>query len=209
MKVPYGRVFVYKLVLVCDIFGPDGMLKVVQSLELESMIRQLVRLPSQWMYIILCRASNWTWKLSAVSPIKLRCSIIPIFDMWLKNSNPVRFSSRTLTRSYFYKFRSPRRGRHQVCHQLRLPSPEWGLRPQARYFPEHILFFQCWICYELLATFRIGRTGRRNNAGTAYTFFTEKNGKNAGPLIQILTEAKQVAYISLNVWKLFFSILLF
>jgi len=38
---------------------------------------------------------------------------------------------------------------------------------------------------------RIGRTGRRNNSGTAYTFFTEKNGKNAGPLIQILTEAKQ------------------
>jgi superfamily II DNA/RNA helicase len=44
----------------------------------------------------------------------------------------------------------------------------------------------------MLFDFRIGRTGRRNNSGTAYTFFTEKNGKNAGPLIQILTEAKQV-----------------
>ncbi len=63
------------------------------------------------------------------------------------------------------------------------------------------------LCYELLTTFRIGRTGRRNNAGTAYTFFTEKNGKNAGPLIQILTEAKQVGYISLNVGNCFSTIL--
>jgi len=38
---------------------------------------------------------------------------------------------------------------------------------------------------------RIGRTGRKNNAGTAYTFITEKNGKSASQLIQILTEAKQ------------------
>jgi len=39
---------------------------------------------------------------------------------------------------------------------------------------------------------RIGRTGRKNNSGTAYTFLTEKNSKSAGQLIQILTEAKQV-----------------
>jgi len=38
---------------------------------------------------------------------------------------------------------------------------------------------------------RIGRTGRRDNKGTAYTFFTEKNQKSASQLIQILTEAKQ------------------
>jgi len=38
---------------------------------------------------------------------------------------------------------------------------------------------------------RIGRTGRKNNAGTAYTFLTEKNSKSASMLIQILTEAKQ------------------
>jgi len=38
---------------------------------------------------------------------------------------------------------------------------------------------------------RIGRTGRKDNAGTAYTFITEKNSKSASQLIQILTEAKQ------------------
>ncbi len=52
-----------------------------------------------------------------------------------------------------------------------------------------------WIVLIFLVDFRIGRTGRRNNSGTAYTFFTEKNGKNAGPLIQILTEAKQVPIV--------------
>ena len=40
--------------------------------------------------------------------------------------------------------------------------------------------------------FRIGRTGRKGNTGTAYTFFTQKNMKSAGELIQILTEANQV-----------------
>lgn len=38
---------------------------------------------------------------------------------------------------------------------------------------------------------RIGRTGRAGNSGTAYTFFTPDNGKLAGELIKILTEAKQ------------------
>ena len=40
---------------------------------------------------------------------------------------------------------------------------------------------------------RIGRTGRKDNTGTAYTFFTDKNRKNATDLIQILSEAKQVS----------------
>jgi len=39
---------------------------------------------------------------------------------------------------------------------------------------------------------RIGRTGRKGNSGTAYTFFTQKNMKSAGELIQILSEANQV-----------------
>lgn len=39
---------------------------------------------------------------------------------------------------------------------------------------------------------RIGRTGRSNNAGTAYTFFTPENGNKARDLISVLTEAKQV-----------------
>jgi len=39
---------------------------------------------------------------------------------------------------------------------------------------------------------RIGRTGRSNKKGTAYTFFTRENGKHAKDLVNILTEAKQV-----------------
>lgn len=38
---------------------------------------------------------------------------------------------------------------------------------------------------------RIGRTGRRDRKGTAYTFFTQHNSKNAGDLVKILTEAGQ------------------
>lgn len=38
---------------------------------------------------------------------------------------------------------------------------------------------------------RIGRTARANKAGTAYTFFTNDNMKNARDLIQVLEEAKQ------------------
>merc|ERR1719402_1024261 len=38
---------------------------------------------------------------------------------------------------------------------------------------------------------RIGRTGRRGNSGTAYTFFTQNDGKNASDLIGILKEANQ------------------
>merc|ERR1739838_824009 len=36
-----------------------------------------------------------------------------------------------------------------------------------------------------------GRTARGGQTGTAYTFFTNGNGKQAKPLIDILTEAKQ------------------
>lgn len=38
---------------------------------------------------------------------------------------------------------------------------------------------------------RIGRTGRRDKLGTAYTFFTRDNGKQAGDLIGVLREANQ------------------
>jgi len=39
---------------------------------------------------------------------------------------------------------------------------------------------------------RIGRTARANRKGTAYTFFTPANGKNATELIQVMEEAAQV-----------------
>lgn len=38
---------------------------------------------------------------------------------------------------------------------------------------------------------RIGRTGRAKRSGTAYTFFTPGNIKQANELISILKEAKQ------------------
>lgn len=38
---------------------------------------------------------------------------------------------------------------------------------------------------------RIGRTGRRDKLGTAYTFFTRDNGKQASDLISVLKEANQ------------------
>lgn len=39
---------------------------------------------------------------------------------------------------------------------------------------------------------RIGRTARANRTGTAYTFFTHSNGKNAAELVSVMQEAKQV-----------------
>ncbi|KAM7359053.1 uncharacterized protein ACRADG_003798 [Cochliomyia hominivorax] len=39
---------------------------------------------------------------------------------------------------------------------------------------------------------RIGRTGRSNNTGTAYTLFTNSNANKASDLIQVLKEANQV-----------------
>ena len=39
---------------------------------------------------------------------------------------------------------------------------------------------------------RIGRTGRRNRTGTAYTLFTKNNSAKAKDLVDVLTEAKQV-----------------
>ena len=38
---------------------------------------------------------------------------------------------------------------------------------------------------------RIGRTARAERTGTAYTFFTSANGKNASELIQVMEEAGQ------------------
>lgn len=40
---------------------------------------------------------------------------------------------------------------------------------------------------------RIGRTARSNKTGTAYTFFTSNNAKQAQELIDVLQEAKQVS----------------
>jgi superfamily II DNA helicase RecQ len=39
---------------------------------------------------------------------------------------------------------------------------------------------------------RIGRTGRSQRTGTAYTFFTPNNSKQAQDLVNVLTEANQV-----------------
>lgn len=39
---------------------------------------------------------------------------------------------------------------------------------------------------------RIGRTGRSQKTGTAYTFFTPQNSNKAGDLVSVLREAKQV-----------------
>lgn len=39
---------------------------------------------------------------------------------------------------------------------------------------------------------RIGRTGRSNNSGTAYTFFTMQNAAKARDLVSVLKEANQV-----------------
>ena len=39
---------------------------------------------------------------------------------------------------------------------------------------------------------RIGRTGRSNNSGTAYTFFTPENSAKARDLVSVLREANQV-----------------
>ncbi|XP_034176568.1 putative ATP-dependent RNA helicase DDX5 isoform X1 [Osmia lignaria lignaria] len=47
---------------------------------------------------------------------------------------------------------------------------------------------------------RIGRTGRSNNSGTSYAFFTPQNGRQAKDLINVLQEAKQV--INPKLWEL-------
>jgi len=39
---------------------------------------------------------------------------------------------------------------------------------------------------------RIGRTGRSQKTGTAYTFFTQGNAKQAKDLVEVLREANQV-----------------
>lgn len=39
---------------------------------------------------------------------------------------------------------------------------------------------------------RIGRTGRLNNIGTAYTFFTPSNSPKVNDLINVLREASQI-----------------
>lgn len=44
---------------------------------------------------------------------------------------------------------------------------------------------------------RIGRTGRSNNKGTSYTFFTSNNGAKVDELIAILNETNQVSFY----WK--------
>lgn len=39
---------------------------------------------------------------------------------------------------------------------------------------------------------RIGRTGRSDNKGTSYTFFTQANGAKVDELVNILQESNQV-----------------
>lgn len=39
---------------------------------------------------------------------------------------------------------------------------------------------------------RIGRTGRSEKTGTAYTFFTQNNSRQARELVEVLKEANQV-----------------
>lgn len=43
---------------------------------------------------------------------------------------------------------------------------------------------------------RIGRTGRSDNSGTSYAFFTMKNSRHAKDLVAVLTEANQVKSIT-------------
>lgn len=38
---------------------------------------------------------------------------------------------------------------------------------------------------------RIGRTGRSDNTGTSYAFFTENNARQASDLVNVMREAKQ------------------
>lgn len=45
---------------------------------------------------------------------------------------------------------------------------------------------------------RIGRTGRSDNSGTSYTFFTPQNGKQAQDLVSVLAEAGQEISPQLN-----------
>ena len=44
---------------------------------------------------------------------------------------------------------------------------------------------------------RIGRTARAENTGTAYTFFTQENMKNARDLVAVLEEANQEIPVAL------------
>ena len=44
----------------------------------------------------------------------------------------------------------------------------------------------------ILYFFRIGRTGRKDQTGTAYTLFTSANSAKAKDLCSVLSEAKQV-----------------
>ena len=50
------------------------------------------------------------------------------------------------------------------------------------------------LCYYFAEDYvhRIGRTGRLNNTGTAYTLFTNTNCGKANDLINVLREANQV-----------------
>lgn len=48
---------------------------------------------------------------------------------------------------------------------------------------------------------RIGRTGRSNNKGTSYTFFTQSNGAKVDELVNILQETNQVRILLIDVNK--------
>lgn len=58
---------------------------------------------------------------------------------------------------------------------------------------------------------RIGRTGRSNNTGTAYTLFTTTNSAKANDLVNVLQEANQVIYfikflLVFNLYLVFFPV---
>lgn len=55
---------------------------------------------------------------------------------------------------------------------------------------------------------RIGRTGRSNNTGTAYTLFTNSNANKANDLIQVLKEANQVGCVLYKIQNLNFVLAL-
>lgn len=56
---------------------------------------------------------------------------------------------------------------------------------------------------------RIGRTGRSNNKGTSYTFFTQTNGGKVDELVNILQETNQVYFLALNIYLFYLIIVYF
>ena len=73
-------------------------------------------------------------------------------------------------------------------HNVILPSNPTHL---GLYFLTYFIFTKNLILYYIYF-FRIGRTGRKDQTGTAYTLFTSANSAKAKDLCSVLSEAKQV-----------------